>query len=212
MRRIQATSPPLGVSAGTDEAIHLVDSIIEAGPLTRKFPNYFVYKEKEKTYRFDAGVRAETITKENRELADLWIRAKRYAGKGCLNAVANVTEVIAPQFLGRRISALGTLADIDRELLLMELELATKRGSPSAQRTRRFRSGKESESGHECDPIHVAGARAPRCRTTAENFPKCCRRRNRRWIAIICMGSSRQRRQSQQWRFRKRSTHLEYHL
>jgi enolase len=51
-----------------------------------------------------------------------------------VNAVANVTEVIAPQFLGRRISALGTLADINRELLLMELELATKRGkiSPSA--------------------------------------------------------------------------------
>jgi enolase len=52
--------------------------------------------------------------------------------KGSLNAVANVTEVIAPQFLGKRISELGTLADIDRELLLLELDLATKRGKISA--------------------------------------------------------------------------------
>jgi enolase len=123
-----SAATPLGVSAGTDEAIHLVDSIIEECPLTRKFPNYFVYKEKDKTYRFSPDVKAETITKENRELADLWIRAKRYGGKGCLNAVANVTEVVAPRFLGQKISSLGTLADIDRELLLMELDLATKRG------------------------------------------------------------------------------------
>ena len=129
-----SAATPLGVSAGSDEAIHLVDSIIEEGPLTRKFPKYFVYKEKEKTYRFAPGVKAEVVTKENRELADLWIKAKRYGGKGCLNAVANVTEVVAPRFLGQKISSLGTLAEIDRELLLMELDLATKRGkiSPNA--------------------------------------------------------------------------------
>jgi enolase len=108
-----------------------VDSIIEAGPLTRKFPHYFVYKEKEKTYRFSPDVKAEAVTKENRELADLWIRSKRYGGKGCLNAVANVTEVVAPRFLGQRISSLGSLSDIDRELLLMELDLATRRGKVS---------------------------------------------------------------------------------
>lgn len=131
---------PLGVSAGTDEAIHLVDSIIEAGPLTRKFPNYFVYKEKEKTYRFTPDIKADMITKENRELADLWVRAKRYGGKGCLNAVANVTEVMAPRFLGQRISTLGSLVDIDRELLLMELDLAIKRGkiSPTASAEERI--------------------------------------------------------------------------
>ena len=129
-----SAATPLGVSAGTDEAIHLVDSIIEECPFTRKFPNYFVYKEKEKTYRFRPDVKAETITKENPELAALWVRAKRYGGKGCLNAVANVTEIVAPRFLGQKISALGSLAEIDRELLLMELDLATKRGkiSPNA--------------------------------------------------------------------------------
>ena len=127
-----SAATPLGVSAGTDEAIHLVDSIIEECPLTRKFPKYFVFKEKDKTYRFAPDVKAETITKESRELADLWIRAKRYGGKGCLNAVANVTEVVGPRFLGQKISSLGTLADIDRELLLMELDLAIKRGKISA--------------------------------------------------------------------------------
>ena len=126
-----SAATPLGVSAGTDEAIHLVDSIIEEGPLTRKYPQYFVYKEKEKTYRFSPDVKAEAITKESRELADLWIRAKRYDGKGCLNAVANVTDVIAPHFLGQKISSLGTLEDIDRDLLLMELDLAEKRGKVS---------------------------------------------------------------------------------
>ncbi|MGZ4837695.1 MAG: hypothetical protein ACXVZR_04035 [Terriglobales bacterium] len=119
---------PLGTSAGTDEAIHLVDSIIEANPLTRKFPQYFVYNEREKTYKFAANVKAETLTKESAELAELWVRAKRYGGKGCLNAVANVMEVVAPRFLGQKISSLGSLVDLDRELLLMEMDLAVKRG------------------------------------------------------------------------------------
>ncbi|MGZ4822770.1 MAG: hypothetical protein ACXVZM_14285 [Terriglobales bacterium] len=123
---------PLGTSAGTDEAIHLVDSIIEANPLTRKFPQYFVYNEREKTYKFVANVKAETLTKESAELAELWVRAKRYGGKGCLNAVSNVMEVVAPRFLGQKISSLGSLVDLDRELLLMEMDLAVKRGKISA--------------------------------------------------------------------------------
>ncbi len=124
---------PLGTSAGSDEAIHLIDSIIEAGPLTRKYPQYFVYNEKDKTYRFTDAAK-KSAPKDGGELAELWIRAKRYGGKGCLNAVENVTQVVAPRFLGQKISSLGSLADIDRELLLMELDLSIKRGkiSPDA--------------------------------------------------------------------------------
>ena len=96
-----SAATPLGTSAGTDEAIHLVDSIIEAGPLTRKYPGYFVFKEKEKTYRFAPDLKADAISKESSELADLWMRAKRYGGKGCLNAVDNVTQIIAPSSWGR---------------------------------------------------------------------------------------------------------------
>ena len=69
---------------------------------------------------------------EGGELAELWIRAKRYGGKGCLNAVENVVQVVAPRFLGQKISSLGSLADLDRELLLMELDLAVKRGKIAA--------------------------------------------------------------------------------
>ncbi|MBZ5628128.1 MAG: hypothetical protein LAO06_04595 [Acidobacteriia bacterium] len=127
-----SAATPLGTSAGTDEAIHLVDSIIEANPLTRKYPNYFVYKESEKTYRFAPNVKAEMVAKESAELAELWMRAKRYGGKGCLNAVANVIEVVAPRFLGQKTSAIGSLGDIDRELLQLELDLAIKRGKIGA--------------------------------------------------------------------------------
>jgi enolase len=119
---------PLGTSAGTDEAIHLVDSIVEASHLTRKYPNYFVLNEKEKTYRFLSDLKADTLARESSELAELWMRSKRYGGKGCLNAVDNVTQVIAPRFLGHKISSLGTLVDVDRELLMLELDLAIKRG------------------------------------------------------------------------------------
>jgi enolase len=120
---------PLGTSAGMDEAIHLVDSIIEACPLTRKYPSFFVYREKAKDYRFASQVKADRISAENDdELSGLWMRTLRYGGKGCLNAVANVEEVLAPRFLGQKISALGSLVDIDRGLLLLELDLAEKRG------------------------------------------------------------------------------------
>ncbi len=128
-----SAATPLGTSAGTDEAIHLVDNMIEAGPLTRKFPSYFTFNEKEKTYRFVPNLKADAISGESSELADLWMRSKRYGGKGCLNAVDNATRVIAPLFLGRKISSLGTLVDIDRELLMLELDLALKRGKISPE-------------------------------------------------------------------------------
>jgi enolase len=129
-----SAATPLGTSAGTDEAIHLVDSIIEASPLTRKYPEYFALKEKEKTYRFRPELKADAMAKVDPELAELWVRARRYGGKGCLNAVANVTQIVAPLFLGQKIGSLGSLGDIDRELLELELDLAEKRGkiSPDA--------------------------------------------------------------------------------
>jgi hypothetical protein len=124
---------PLGTSAGTDEAIHLVDSIVEASPVTRQHPEFFTYKESEKTYRFSDRANAKSISEVGGELAELWRKSKRYGGKGCLNAVANVTEVLAPRFLGKKISALGSLAEIDRELLALELELAIQRGKVSRE-------------------------------------------------------------------------------
>jgi hypothetical protein len=103
--------------------------MIEAGPITRKHPDFFQYHEAEKVYHFRDGLRAESISAKNDdELAGLWMRATRYGGKGCLNAVANVEEVIAPCFLGKRISDFKSLVHIDRQLLELELDLAVKRG------------------------------------------------------------------------------------
>lgn len=46
----------------------------------------------------------------------------RFAGKGTLRAVSHVNRRIAPQFVGRRLNELGTIADVDRELLRIEME------------------------------------------------------------------------------------------
>jgi enolase len=73
-------------------------------------------------------VKTEAIAGEDAELVSLWTRSRRYGGKGCLNAVANVEQVLAPRFLGQKISTIGTLEDIDRELLRFELDLAVARG------------------------------------------------------------------------------------
>ncbi|MFA6318413.1 MAG: hypothetical protein WC943_13475 [Elusimicrobiota bacterium] len=124
-----SAATPLGTSAGEDEAIHLTDSIVEAGPLTRKYPALFKPRGREQNFAFDRDVKADTISSlKDDELAGLWMRAKRYEGKGCLNAVANVEEILAPRFMGKRLSQLGGLVDIDRALLEAEFELAAKRG------------------------------------------------------------------------------------
>ena len=130
-----SAATPLGTSAGTDEAIHLVDSIIEAGPLTRKFPQFFKLNERDKTYRFLPNLKADELGRESPELASLWLRSKRYGGKGCLNAVDNVEQIIAPHFLGRKLNALGSLADVDHALLALELEMAQKRGKLATNAT-----------------------------------------------------------------------------
>jgi len=129
---------PLGTSAGTDEAIHLIDSIIPAGsPIAKRFSDLFVLQEVDKTYRFRREVDDKTITTKNdKELSELWRRAKRFKGKGCLNAVDNVDKLISKVLLGKRISELGEVVELDRMLLELEKNLAIERGtlSPDASK------------------------------------------------------------------------------
>ena len=120
---------PLGTSAGSDEAIHLVDSIIEKGPATDKHPDLFESKDAGRTFRFKKDLTNDLIAaKSDRELSELWRRAQRYAGKGCLNAADNVEKYIAPLFVGKTLAEVGSLADVDRQMLAMELDLAQRRG------------------------------------------------------------------------------------
>jgi hypothetical protein len=46
-----------------------------------------------------------------------------------------VEQIIAPHFLGKKLNALGGLADVDHALLALELEMAIKRGKLAANAT-----------------------------------------------------------------------------
>jgi len=120
---------PLGTSAGTDEAIHLVDSVIEACDATSKHGDLFEPGALPKTFKFRQGVTNDAVAAKNDEaLSELWRRAQRYGGKGCLNAVDGAEKHIAPMFVGRAISEIGSLVDVDSQLLALELKVAAERG------------------------------------------------------------------------------------
>jgi len=135
---------PLGTSAGSGEAIHLVDSAIE-------FSEYREVIERHRTlfvelepgvFSFAKQVEEKQVRAAgDHDLTELFSRAQRYGGKGCLNAVDNVATFIVPRFKGAVASEL-TLKDIDRSLLLLELRLARQRN-------------KLSGSAAECDWIEV---------------------------------------------------------
>jgi enolase len=118
---------PLGTSAGTGEAIHLVDSIIPPGPIVERHPECFELQP-DGSYRFSKTADHASARESDPELAAAWRKAKRYGGKGCLTAVENVERIIAPAFFGRRVAELGSVADIDRTLLRLELDIARERG------------------------------------------------------------------------------------
>ncbi len=117
-------STPLGTSAGVDEAIHYVDSIIAPGELTKKYPDLF-NDAGDGTYRFKKGVDFAAVKAKNDEnLLKRWRQAKRYDGKGCLEAVKHIETVLAKAFTGRRLAQLGNLLDVDKELLRLEYDQA----------------------------------------------------------------------------------------
>lgn len=121
---------PLGTSAGSGEAIHLVDSVVEGAEyreLLEGYPDLFDVFEPG-VYSFRREVKeSEIASRGNDSLTALFNRTQRYDGKGCLNAVDNITEIIAPAFLGLDASTL-TLRDIDNKLLSLELRVAQRRG------------------------------------------------------------------------------------
>jgi len=121
-------STPLGTSAGTGEAIHLIDSTIERSEIVERHQEFFALQS-DKTYRFKKGImEADLKAKNDPELLKLWYQVQRYDGKGCQNAVANITNIIAQEFIGHKISEFKSITQIDRKLLMLEKELAIKRG------------------------------------------------------------------------------------
>ena len=127
-------STPLGTSAGVDEAIHYVDSIIAPGEATQKYSELFD-DAGDGTYLFKATVDLAAVkAKGDDKLLDLWTKAQRYEGKGCLAAVEHIETVLAEAFTGKKLSELGSVLDVDKKLLALEKQqaIASKRLSESA--------------------------------------------------------------------------------
>ena len=121
-------STPLGTSAGIDEAIHYVDSIIEPSETTKKYADLFK-DAGDGTLRFKKDVKvADVKAKNDEKLTALWKKSRRYDGKGCMDAVQHIETVLANAFVGRRLAKLGSLLDTDKELLGLELQEAIRAG------------------------------------------------------------------------------------
>ncbi len=121
-------STPLGTSAGVDEAIHYVDSIITPGELTKRHSDLFD-DAGDGTYRFKKGLDYAAVKAKNDEnLLNRWRQARRYDGKGCMEAVRHIETVLAKAFTGRRLAQLGSLLDVDKELLRLEYDQAVTAG------------------------------------------------------------------------------------
>ena len=132
---------PLGTSAGTGEAIHLVDGVFERAEYPEvigRHPSLFTEYEPG-VYAFAKEIQEPRIKAlDDDELLALFQRTQRYDGKGCLNAIENIRTIIAPAFTEKPVAEF-TLMDIDRTLLLLELQVAMRRGkiddsSPMSER------------------------------------------------------------------------------
>jgi enolase len=121
---------PLGTSAGSGEAIHLVDATVEYAEwkeIIDRFPALFRDVE-QGVHAFQKGTDEKKVRAETDDvLTALFQRAQRYGGKGCLGAVDNVRQIIAPSFEGRDVGTL-TLLEVDRTLLHLEARTARRRG------------------------------------------------------------------------------------
>ncbi len=123
---------PLGTSAGLDEAIHLVDSIIDNSVVVNKHKALFD-AQTDKTFRFKKGITNKDIGQANdQELAKLWEKSQRFGGNGCQNAVSNVMDIIAPEFIGKKAEDFTSIIELDKKLLTLEKETAIKKGKTVA--------------------------------------------------------------------------------
>lgn len=128
VRKYTATgATPLGTSAGTGEAIHLVDEIIPSSSIVENYPEFFKHTDDGSCVFKDTTTLQEIESQQDTNLCKAYERSKRFEGKGCLNAVENVEKIIAPAFIGKKVLDLSIL-EIDRTLLRLELETAKKCG------------------------------------------------------------------------------------
>lgn len=146
-------STPLGTSAGSTEAIHLVDSVIEpymleeVGLEPAQIADLFVHLEEDNTYRFkhDKDMADKVGNINSKKLSEMYERATNYqvvkkikiegktyeyeAGQGCLNAADYANNIFGGAFIGKTFSDLGqSIFEVDKDLLDLEFKEAIKRG------------------------------------------------------------------------------------
>jgi enolase len=121
-------STPLGTSAGVDEAIHFVDSMIMPCDLTKKYADMF-NKADDGTFSFKKELKFDDVkAKGDDALLERWRVSRRYQGKGCMEAVKNLEETLSKTFVGKKLSELGSLLNIDQILLQAEWDQAVALG------------------------------------------------------------------------------------
>jgi len=126
-------STPLGTSAGIDEAIHFVDSIIMPCDLTKKYSDMFK-DAGDGTFRFKKELNYAAVkAKGDDKLLDRWRQARRYEGKGCMTAVKNLEEILSKTFVGKKLTDLGSLLNVDQALLQAEWDQAVAVGMADAK-------------------------------------------------------------------------------
>jgi enolase len=121
---------PLGTSAGTGEAVHLIDGVFERAEFLEAVERHasLLQETEPGVFAFNSRVsRAQVKATGDKALLALFKRAERYRGKGCLNAVDHVHEFAAPLFEDEDVAE-WNLLDIDRALLRLELSTARRRG------------------------------------------------------------------------------------
>jgi enolase len=126
---------PLGTSSGTGEAVHLVDATFEGAEYLEAVECHsdLLQESEAGVFGFRSEVtRARVESTTDEVLIELFRRAGRYGGKGCLYAVDNVHEFAAPLFENKNLAD-WSLLDIDRTLLKLELATATRRGKITAE-------------------------------------------------------------------------------
>ena len=102
--------------------------MIVPSEITRKHPELFQNLD-DGTLRFAKSLRiADIESKRDPALLALWKKAQRYDGKGCLEAVAHIENILGPVFVGRILAHLGKVEEVDRELLALEKAEAMKLG------------------------------------------------------------------------------------
>jgi enolase len=81
------------------------------------------------TFSFKKELKYDDVkAKGDDALVEKWRVARRYQGKGCMTAVENLEGVLSKVFVGKKLTDLGSLLNVDQTLLQVEWDQAVATG------------------------------------------------------------------------------------